>query len=66
MPNYPLYHTISKNTHLETEKENFFLFCIFLETSFLGIKKKFSPPFLRHFKSDRAENFFGETSSDLG
>ena len=44
----------------------FFLFCIFLETSFLGIKNQFSPFFLRHFKSDPAEIFFGEASSDLG
>ena len=68
MPNYPLYHTISKNTHVETEKENFstsfFYFAFFLKLVF-GYQKPVFPLFLRHFKSDRTENFFGDTSTNL-
>ncbi len=41
-------------------------FLSFSQNRFLGNKKKFHPLFLSHFRSDRAENFFGETSSDLG
>jgi hypothetical protein len=70
MANYPLHHKISNNTHVSTEKEkfptSFFYFAFFSKLVFLCIKNQFYPHYLSHFKSDRAENFSGGTSTDLG
>ncbi len=57
MLNYPLYHKISKNTDVSTEKENFptsfFYFAFFSKLGFLGIKNQFSA-------------FFSAISSPIG
>jgi len=57
MPNYPLYHKISKNTHVETEKENFstsfFYFAFFSKLVFWVSKTSFCP-------------FFSAISSPIG
>ena len=58
MVNYLLYYAISKNYSRRNGKRK-----IFLETRFFGYQKPVFPLFLCHFKSDRAENFFGEISS---
>jgi hypothetical protein len=47
VPNYPLHHTISKNTHVETEKEkfptSFFYFAFFSKLLFRPPKTSFAP-----------------------